>query len=248
VNPTDILKTSKLFFKSNSPEILTGVAIVGVGLTAYLTAKASFTACDVIRSDEEHGGTASDPKQRLKERFKHTWKLYIPAGVSGLVTVGCIVGASKANANRTAAAVTAYSLTERAFSEYREKVVEEIGKNKEEKIRDAVAQDRLNKLPMGSVIVTGAGDVLCCETYTGRYFRSQMETLRKAQNDINAQIVQQLYVPLDEFYDLIGLPHTSDSDKLGWNDGKQMELIFSTALSEKQEPCMTFAYNYVKPL
>ncbi len=98
------------------------------------------------------------------------------------------------------------------------------------------------------MIIVGNGTVLCCELYTNRYFRSDMESLRKAQNDINAMIISDLYVTLDEFYNLIGLPYTSKSSDLGWNFDKLMELQFSTVLSEGGEPCLAFDYNYTKSI
>jgi hypothetical protein len=246
--PIFVNKALKLL-KKNSPEILTALGVSGVITTSYLASKATVTAVDIIRANEVNG-PHPDAKERFKERTKHTWRLYIPTAISGAVTIGCIIGASKANGRRTAAAVTAYSLTERAFSEYREKVVEEIGKGKEQKIRDEIVQDRITNTPPGNreIIITGKGDVMCCELYTHRYFRSDMQSLLKAQNDINSQINHELYVALDEFYDLIGLAHTSESDKVGWNSDRLMELKFSTVMSENGEPCLAFEYNYIKLL
>lgn len=235
--------------KSKSPEILTALGASGVITTAYLTGKASFKASRVVDEIEGVYGTNIDWKQRLKERTQLTWKLYIPAAASGTLTIACIVGSYKGTGRRTAAAVTAYSLTERAFSEYKEKVIEEIGKTKEQKLRDGLAQKSVEDNPMTKeVIILGGGQALCCELYTHRYFRSDMETLRKAQNDINARIINQLYVTLDEFYDILGIKHTSVSSNLGWDSDKMMELEFSSVISEDGEPCLAFEYNYVKPL
>jgi hypothetical protein len=159
------------------------------------------------------------------------------------------MGARQAGANRTAAAVAAYSLTERAFTEYKEKVVEQIGKNKEQKVRDDLAQDQVSKGPPSTeVVMLGKGEVLCCELHTHRYFRSDMETLRKAENKINHLINSDVYVTLDEFYDILGLNYTSHSAYWGWNSDKLMELKFSTVLSENGEPCLAFDYNYVSPI
>ncbi len=75
-----------------------------------------------------------------------------------------------------------------------------------------------------------------------------MEILRKAQNGINAKINSEPYVVLSEFYELIGLPYTSNSGNLGWDSDRQLQLQFSTVLSETNEPCLSFDYNYTKPL
>lgn len=232
--------------KRNSPEIMTGLGVAGVLTTSYLTGKASYEAAEVLRGTD----TPSDRTERIKTQVKHTWRLYIPAGVSGALTIGCIIGASKSNAQRTTAAVAAYSLTEKAFSDYREKVVEQIGKTKEQGIRDSIAQDKLDANPVGSkeVVIIGGGHVLCCELYTNRYFRSDVETLRKAENTINKKLLNELYVSLDEFYYILGLQSTTESANMGWDSDILLELRFTSALAENSEPCLAFEYNYVKPL
>lgn len=246
--------------KNNSPAVLTGLSVTGVVTTAYLTARAAYKAAQVL---EEHE-PIEDPKERLKRDFKVTWTLYIPPAVAGSVTIACILGSSKASANRTAAAVTAYSLTEKAFSEYKEKVIEQFNANKEEKIRASIAQDHVSKTKMPSemlavtaedkakieaglknneVVVLGSGRVRCFEDYTGRPFLSDMESLRKAENTINWKIVHENYASLSDFYDLVDLRHTQTSDLLGWSFEKPMELKFFAVVSEDGEPCLAFEYN-----
>lgn len=235
--------------KTHSPELLTGLGIAGVVTTAYLTAKSTVKAFRVIDKHEQSEGAPNDNKERIKERVQLTWRYYIPPAASGAATIGCIVGLQRVGSRRLAAVASAYAIAERGFSEYREKVVEQIGKGPEQKVRDSIAQDRVNaRPPSGEVIYLGTGHVLCCELFTHRYFRSDMETLKKAQNDINNQINNQHYVALDEFYDIIGLPHTSNSCVVGWDSAKLMELKFSTVLAEDGQPCLAFDYNYTKPL
>jgi hypothetical protein len=235
-------------FHRNSPEILSALGIVGVGSTAYLTAKASFTAARMIDAEEAVSGTAGDRKERLKERTKLVWKLYIPPAISAGITAGCIFNANNVSGKRIAAAASAYSFTEKAFSDYKEKVVEQIGKNKEQKIRDELVQEKVQQNPPKNVIVLGSGHVLCCELYTGRYFKSDMETLKKAENTINHKINHELYVRLDDFYDLLGLEPTSISNDLGWDSDKLLELQFTPVFSEDGEPCLAFEYSYLKSL
>jgi hypothetical protein len=75
-----------------------------------------------------------------------------------------------------------------------------------------------------------------------------METLRKAQNDLNQRLVGGVYCTLDEWYDLIGLDYTKASNNLGWTSDKQMKLEFTTCLSQDGRPVLAFEYNYIKPL
>lgn len=246
-----LVKNVFKLLKSNAPEILTALGVTGVVTTSYLASRASFKASEIIKKEEDEGRAIAGPsKHQVKEYGKLVWKCYIPPVVSGTVTAACIIGASKASNNRTAAAVTAYSLTQKAFGEYREKVVEQLNQNKERTLRDGIAQDTISKNPSGSreVIITGKGQHLCCELMTRRYFRSDMESLMKARNDINHMINNNYYVSLSEFYDIIGLPYTSVSSNLGWDSDKLLELEITTTVAENGDPCLAFDYNYTKPL
>lgn len=246
---SDLISHALKAVKNNAPEILTALGISGVATTSYLVAKASFEAAKKIEQNEAIGGVSDDPKQRLKERTKLVWKMYIPAGLSGVATIACIVGSGRASGRRTSAAVAAYSFTEKAFSEYKDKAKEVIGANKEQKLRDDLAQDQVRQNPPSKEItIIGDGDVLCCELRTNRYFLSSHEALQRAVNEINFMITHDNYVSLSEFYILIGLPMTEESVHNGWTFEKLMELDFSTALTDDNKPCLTFRYNYVKPL
>ena len=138
----------------------------------------------------------------------------------------------------------AYSISEKAFSEYKEKVIEKIGENKEQKVRDEIAQDQVNRNPVSTreVIITGNGDVLCYDSITGRYFQSNVESLRKAMNDTNHQIINDMYASLNDFYNRIGLPMTPYASEVGWNADRLLELQFSTVLSEDGRPCISVSY------
>lgn len=241
-----LIKRSLNLVKSNAPEILTGIGVGGVVITSYLTGKASYRASELIHEMEDVEGSHSDPKARLKERSKLVWKLYIPPVASGVVTVGCIVASQKSASRRTAVAMAAYSLTERTFAEYKEKVVEELGKGKEQKIRDKIAQDAVTNNPpkTNEVIITSGGNVLFMEGYTGRYLRTDMEEMRRAVNEFNHHIIHDLFVPLAEFYDIIGLDHTDQSIDIGWTSDKLMELNFHAVVDHKAgEPCIVFKYD-----
>lgn len=248
MNLTNLLDNAKRFINANSPAILAGGGIVGTISTAYFAGKASFKAADVIRRYEEDFEKTESKKKRFIEKTRLVWTLYIPAGISGAVTIASIVGSAKISSRRIASAAVAYSLVDRAFGEYKEKVIEQIGKTKEQGVRDELAKDHVQRttpIPEGTVLL-GSGHILCCELYTGRYFNGDMEILRKAQNEINSKTMHHLYATLDDFYDLVGLRQTSASGDLGWDSDKLMELKFSTVLTEDNKPCLAFEYNYVK--
>jgi hypothetical protein len=100
----------------------------------------------------------------------------------------------------------------------------------------------------GETIIVGEGLVLCCELHTKRYFQSSMQALQQAEVKINADINKHLYVTLDEFYDILGLEHTSGSDQFGWDSDKLLELQYTSVLGPNGVPCIAFEYNYLKAL
>lgn len=230
----------------NSPAILTAIGVTGTVTTAIFAGKASFKAADLIREMEEEEGTPEEPKDRLVSRTKATWQLYIPAVGVGTATVACIVFANQIGARRAAAMAAAYSMSEKAFSEYREKIVEKLGANKEQEARDEIAQERVEKNPLGSqVVVLGDREILCFDQYTGRYFNSSMETLKQAQNKINYRMIRENYASLNDFYDCVGLDWVATGDDVGWNSDAMLELSFTTVLSEDQRPCLAIDFHTV---
>ena len=240
---SDLLKRAEKVVVDNSPVILTVLGVTGALTTAYLTGRASFKAARII--DEYYEPMIDGDRISTKEAMKLVWKLYIPAVGTGVLTVAAIVGANKIGTRRAAALAAAYSISQKAFEEYREKIIEKIGEKKEQAARDEIAQDRVNTKPPGDVIFAGEGSVLCFEAYTGRYFLSDMETLRKAQNDINAQLLHDGYASLSDLYDMVDIPHTSVSDEMGWTSDHPLEMKFSAVLTPKSVPCISMAFAVV---
>lgn len=245
----DLIHTITRSVRTNSPIIMSSTAIAGVVTTAYLASRASVQANRKLeRFEAFEVAYDRSRKERVVDAAKLTWKLYIPTVISGGVTVGCIIGTTRINNKRIAAAQAAFVISERAYSEYRNKVVEEYGERKDQGFRDSIAADRVMATPPPTTMIVGQGQVICCELYTMRYFQSDMETLRRAVNDVNAQLLRHDQVTLDDLYHLIGLPGTSVSGDIGWYSDRQLEFEFTSVLDDNGRPCLAFEYNYTKPL
>ena len=240
------IKSIGVLASKNSPTILTATAAVGVVGVAYLTGRAAYKASFVVEADDLYGGALEDPQEDFIRKAKLTWKLYIPATIAGVATITSIIAAHTISSKRVAAYMSLYAIGEKAFTEYRAKVVEQHGANKEAKVRDAVAQDRVTENPVASkeVIITGSGEVLCYETITGRYFNSSVETIRQAQNTLNAEMLNEMYVSLNDLFREIGLPVTGYGEEVGWTVDKQLDIQFSTVLSDDGRPAVAIGYNY----
>ena len=242
-NVPKILKSVGSKVSKRSPEILTGIGIAGMMTTVALAVKATPKAISLIQEEQEALGVEQLPK---KEIVKAAWKPYVPAAITGAASRACLIGAQSVNARRTAAFATAYKLSETAFVEYKDKVIETIGEKKEKDIRDKVAKDRIENHPVStsSVIVTEKGNTLCYDAAAGRYFRSDIDRIKKAVNEINRRMVYDQYVSLNEFYDELGLDHTELGDDLGWNlDNGFVEIEFSSQIAEDGTPCIVISYG-----
>ncbi|MET0466307.1 MAG: DUF6353 family protein [Chitinophagaceae bacterium] len=250
MNLNQLLGAATHFLKVNSPVIASVGAGVGTVATAYLTAKASFRAAEVIRANEVENVPSDEPRKRLWQRTCVVWKLYLPPALAGVSTLCFIAAANRFSAQKTLAATSALAVSERAYSSYRDKVVEEFSKRKDQSIRDKVVAEQIERNPPTKQVLAlaGPGKVLCCELYTMRYFISDMESLRKAENQLNAHLLKHDYVTLNEFYYHVGLRQTSVSGELGWTSDHLLELIFSTTMSEDNQPCIAFDYNYIHPV
>ncbi len=241
-----VIQNMRTAVKKHSPEILTGIGIAGMITTTVMAVRATPKALRLI--DEKKEELETD-ELTPKETIQAAWPCYIPAAITGTVSIACLIGASSVNIRRRAALATAYSLSESALKEYQEKVVETIGKKKEESIRDAVAKDKIEKNPVSSreVIITEKGNTLCYDAVSGRYFKSDIDKLKKAENELNRRMRDEMYISLNDFYYEIGLKGTSIGDEIGWNiDKGYINLDFSSQLAEDGTPCLVIGY-YVEP-
>ena len=230
----------------NSPVLLTAIGVAGTIGTAILTHRAALRAVRIIENAKPFDFNNGSPSEEYttKDKAKLVWKNYIPPVVSGTATVAAIIMANHIGTKRAAALAAAYTISEKAYAEYRDKVIERIGAKEETNVPNAVAQDRVTKTPLteGNVLMVSGGDHLFMEMYTGRYFRSDIETVRKAVNEINYKINTHGYASISDFYDEMGLAHTGVSDEMGWTSDKLMDVNFDAVLSEDGQPCVAISF------
>ena len=240
-------KTVWLATKKHSPEILTGIGIAGMLTTVVLAVRATPKALRLI--DEKKADIPEEENIPRIEAVKAAWKVYVPAILTGILSTICLIGANSVNQRRNAAIAAAYSLSESALKEYREKVVETIGERKEQAIRDDIAKDRITENPVREVIVSDRGSTLCYDSLSGRYFKSDIEKLRRIVNDLNRRMRDEMFISLNDFYCAVDNPDLSPTklgDMLGWNiDKGYIDLNFSSQLTTDGTPCLVLDYTVV---
>ena len=238
------IKSAERILTKYSPRILTGIGIAGMIGATFMAVKATPKALYLIGTKKEE---AEVEELTPVETIKTCWKCYIPATLTTVVSAACLIGASTVSAKRNAALATAYSISEAALREYQEKVIEVVGEKKEKAVRDAVAKNQIERDPVTKsevVIIDSNSNTLCYEPLSGRYFKSTIDKIKKAEIKLDRQMIQEMYVSLNDFYWEIGLDETDLGDKMGWNLSKgYMDLSFSSQLADDGTPCAVIVYG-----
>lgn len=238
-----IVQQTKKSVKKNSPVILTAVGITGMVTSTVLAVKATPLALDLISEAEFEKGE----ELTKKEVIKATWKPYMPAVGTAVFSIACIIGANSIHMRRSAALATAYKLSQSALHEFKEKAVEVVGEKKVSEIKQKVNQDKVDKDPVSKteVIITDKGKTLMYDTISGRYFESSIEEINKIVNELNRDMLSDMYISLNQFYSAIGLQHTKSGYDLGWQCDKGLiEVDFGATIVDDGRPCITIDFPY----
>lgn len=223
----------------NAPTILTAVGAAGVVLTAVAAGKASIKAKKALEDIPEDAD--------IKEKAKVVAPIMAKPFLLGAATIFCIFYADHQHIKREAAVAAAYTLSSKALDEYEAKVIDTIGENKNKKIKDAIAEDKVSKNPPPDTIVfsNDEGMTVCYDNYTGRYFKADIETIRKVQNDLNDIMIKDGFVALNEYYERLGLPGIKTGEDIGWNVNYDdlIDFEFSSQLSEQGIPVLVINFR-----
>lgn len=237
------------FGKKHEPEILMSVGLVGLTFSIIWGIKATINA---VRLCDERRANENKEKLKAKEVVQTTWKLYLPVVLSTAISVPCIIAGNRVSNKRTAALTAAATLSQTALLEYQNKVKEVITPKQEQKIRETIAQEKVNnnKIDESKVIVVSEGDEIFLETLTGRYFKSSWNDIQQKCNKINEDALGSTTgaYTMNEWFDLLGLPNVANGDALGWSTpgyGRNglMKIYMDTAKTPDNKPCGVIMYS-----
>ena len=245
----DLAIKSGHYLSKNSPTILMGLSLAGVMTTAWLTHKAALRADSAIK-EHESKDNGLWIKATNKEKAKLVWKYYIPPVLSCGATVAFIIAGNSVHNKRQAALITAVSLGETAFQEYREQITETLGKGKEQKARDELVQKNVKKAEDegkfdGLVLKPDTQDQYVWDVYSSRALVSSVEKLNKAANDVARDCINHDYATLNQFYSAIGIEGIQPGDDVGWSNSTPLEIDLSNAVV--RDGMGLIAINFVNP-
>jgi hypothetical protein len=249
---------SGLKLKKYSPEILLGAGIVGIVASTVMICKASLKADSVIEkhnkklesikgakeiSDTTEGGgdySEQEYNRDINVTYVQTFvdfiKLYGPAATLGVASIACILGSHGIMKKRNIAIMAAYKAVEKSFADYRKRVMEEYGPEKDYALKHGIR--KIDPVEIETVNENGETDKITVDTvvdpsgisqYARFYDDGCREWSKNPEYNLTFLLCQQNYanqllnsrghVFLNEVYDMLGIPRTQAGCVVGWVKG-----------------------------
>ncbi len=249
----------------NSPAIFTGLGIAGFAATIAMTVRATPIATKIhemavkdredLEIDDDYKPVKEDLRATYIQEAKALAPVVAPPVVMGVATLACFLASNKIQADRKAAVMAAYSLSEKTLTTYQQKVIEKLGEETHKDILDETTKEvARNETPEGfdkERYVVPAGMVRVYDNVTGRYFFSSKEKILEAESAINKRLLDETRVPLQEFYYELGLEeHFHVGDAVGWDisnmymaSGNTLNIWFTPMLDDDKNPCLALNYH-----
>lgn len=233
-----ILKTKK-----HSPTIFFVGGVVGVVGATVLACKATLQLDEVLDETEEREDTIKHfdhPRYTEEDRSKDLFKskaitvgkmvkLYSPALVVGGISIAALTGSHIALNRRNTAIMAAYSALDKGFKEYRARVREELGDEKDLEFRHGTEthvetimdENDEPKVVEHTVAPHGMPSIYARFFDEGsKSFQRQPEYnqlfLNSQQNYANDLLRSRGHIFLNEVYDMLGLPRSKAGAVVGW--------------------------------
>lgn len=214
-----LTKTCAKFLRKHGGTILAVAASVGVVATAIETGRATTKAKHLLAVDEalrtyneDEQGIVEEPPTK-KEIVQTCWKAYVPAAILGGGTIACILGSNALNKKQIASLTAAYMALGRTYQTYRQKVIENIGLEKEAEIQEQISEEKLPEVRDKMA----EEKLLCYEPISKRYFHATEAELLTAFYEVNHDFAINGYIALNELYGYLNLDFVPELDDRGWS-------------------------------
>ena len=232
--------------QKHSPKILFAAGVVGVVGTAVLAARATLkleeildehaelsAKAEVVRDSGRQDYSARDYQTDMVKLYARTiykiTKLYGPSIVVGVASIASLTGAHLVLNRRNVALTAAYAAIDKGFKQYRERVLKEVGPEKEREFRygleDRTIVEETKEGPVTKTIkqITKAGgspyarlfDEINSSSWQQEHSYNQL-FLRCQQNYANDLLRSRGHVFLNEIYDMLGLQRSKEGAVVGW--------------------------------
>lgn len=168
--------------------------------------------------DVEYAQGMYPVKLKFKEIFMMSWRAYLPAAITGVCSTACVIGGISTSLRRTAAMATAAKIAETTLKEYSKKVVEEIGEEKEQKIKEKASVAAVEKVKVeDQKLPSHYGEQqLYCDNYTKRVFYATPAQIEKTFGELNVALASGDEYSMNDFHSSFGLDESPTGEIFGW--------------------------------
>jgi hypothetical protein len=211
----------------HAPELLTDCTIVGFVTTVALVAKGAPTVKDILDSEREYEEDPEVTEEEITESRKETAKELLPYVIPPLITSGltiaCAIGSNRISNKRMAALTAAYKVSETTLMEYRNKFQQDLLEASKDVTEASKKPKRGKKAKTEEPEQSKHAELDDAKTYrmvllgTGQEFHSTMQEIRAICGDINTRAISEMTVSINEFADMVDIPHIKHGDKIGWD-------------------------------
>lgn len=243
-----LTKSIGLFMNKNGSKILIVTSIAAMGSSIVMAVKSTPKYQLLIEERKEEKGEDLTKKEKIKPLFKAYW----PSILLAVFSAACTVGSHVIEKKHQAVLATALAASNTALKEFQDKALEHLGEKKVTEIKEAIDKDKLdkNKIETTKIIPEpGSKKYLMFDSFSGRYFYSNIETYIKAANKIDKQIRDENYCSVNEFYIEADLPEIDMGNDFGWyvesSNFKELKVRISSHPTESGESCTVVTFDPV---
>ena len=201
----------------HAPELLGLMGIIGVGATAVTSAiagrKAMKARMDAIFEKGEPLTTS--------ESIKTEGKYYIPPAIVGLTTMASIYGGMKIGVNQRRTLLTTVGALILGAKKFQQDTREKMGDEAFKELLNKQVEDKVKSVVKDAdskwLLDNHADKLIFLERNHTQLFEATAEEVRIAEYHLNRQFAILGSCSLNDFYDLLGIPKTSEGEILGWD-------------------------------
>jgi hypothetical protein len=244
-----------LHLQKHSPTILFAAGVVGVVGTVVLASRATLKLEEIVIDHEVMAGKAEIVRdsQEYPEYTEAAYKkdlvllymktsakvlkLYAPAIVIGAASIAALSGAHLVLNRRNVGLTAAYAALEKGYQEYRKRVVDQYGDDKDRELRYGLQDKEIVEEDEHGAVVTTVKALSSGEQSIYARFFDELSPSWERNMDYNRLFVQcqqnyandlfraRGHVFLNEVYAMLGIPHSKEGAVVGWVKGHGDDFI-----------------------
>jgi len=238
---------TKILAQKYSPELLLGASLFGFFSTIFLTWKAAneypkwksnyyLTLAMIEDAKNLSVGTDSEyPDEMYNKDIREAQityaigllKTFGPVILMSGLSIGAVLGSHNIISSRNAALIGAYKLLDEGFKEYRKRVIDDAGEDKDREYRYGMKKEtskkRIKELSENNEDLMAPWEHSIYARWFDEkspYYKKTDEMnlffLRGQQNYANELLSERGHIFLNEVYDSLGIERTAEGALVGW--------------------------------